>query len=161
MVFIVFFFPPTLIFFIIIIVHLDMVGVDLLPVPLPPPLVPFHLTVAHKGIAMNIDILDSVKNWLNEFIRKSSELVVVQFQPLQTENASKFNLFFIPRSYLVRSSNVGVGISEILRKNKFSPRTCTNAKTRGNIKCHRLLSSQRFCKWSPNSSKSPSSSLRP
>ena len=37
----------------------------------------------------------------------------------------------------------------------------TNAKTRGNIKCHRLLSSQRFCKWSPNSSKSPSSSLRP
>ena len=72
---------------------------------------------------------------------------------------SKF--FFIPGSYLVRSSNVGVGISEILRKNKFSPRTCTNAKTRGNIKCHRLLSSQRFCKWSPNSSKSPSSSLRP
>ena len=35
---------------------------------------------------MNIDMLDCVKNRLNKFIRESSELVVVQFQPLQTEN---------------------------------------------------------------------------
>ena len=32
------------------IVDLDMVGVNLLPVSLPPPLVPLHLTVAHKWI---------------------------------------------------------------------------------------------------------------
>ena len=40
------------------------------------------------SLTMNIDMLDSVENWLDEFIRKSSELVVVQFQPLQTEKAS-------------------------------------------------------------------------
>ena len=90
------------------------------------------------SLTMNIDMLDSVENWLDEFIRKSSELVVVQFQPLQTENASKFNLFFIPRCYLVRSSNVGVGISEILRKNKFSPRTY-KCKNKGKYKMSPII----------------------
>ena len=47
-----------------------------------------------------------------------------------------FQILFIKESYLVRSSNVGVGIWEI-----------------------RLLSSQRFWRWSPNSSKSPSANL--
>ena len=78
---------------------------------------------------MNINMFDSVKNWLHEFIRKRSKLVVVQFEPLQTENETlQFdpNSFFIPESYLVRSSNVGVGISEILKKNKFSLLTHTH-----------------------------------
>ena len=82
---------------------------------------------------MNINMFDSVKNWLHEFIRKRSKLVVVQFEPLQTENATlQFdpNSFFIPESYLVRSSNVGVGISEILKKNKFSLLTHTYIHTR-------------------------------
>ena len=71
---------------------------------------------------MNIDMLDSVKDWLDEFIRKSSKLVVVQFQPLQTECSILFGIIFHSRvlAYLVRSSNVGVGISEILKKNELS-----------------------------------------
>ena len=93
------------------------------------------------SLTMNIDMLDSVENWLDEFIRKSSELVVVQFQPLQTEKSTPSmcsKLFFIPGSYLVRSSNVGVGISEILRKNKFSPRTY-KCKNKGKYKMSPII----------------------
>ena len=87
---------------------------------------------------MNIDVLDRVENRFNKLIRKSSELVVVQFQPFKAEsiNLICFRFFLFLESYLVRSSNVGVGIWEI-----------------------RLLSSQRFWRWSPNSSKSPSANL--
>ena len=87
---------------------------------------------------MNIDVLDRVENRFNKLIRKSSELVVVQFQPFKAESINPicFRFFLFLESYLVRSSNVGVGIWEI-----------------------RLLSSQRFWRWSPNSSKSPSANL--
>ena len=33
-------------------------------------------------LTMNIDMFDSVEDWLNKFIRKASQLVVVEFQPL-------------------------------------------------------------------------------
>ena len=89
-------------------------------------------------LTMNIDVLDRVENRFNKLIRKSSELVVVQFQPFKAESINQicFRFFSFLESYLVRSSNVGVGIWEI-----------------------RLLSSQRFWRWSPNSSKSPSANL--
>lgn len=48
---------------------------------------------------MNIDVLDRVENRFNKLIRKSSELVVVQFQPFKAEsiNSICFRFFFISR----------------------------------------------------------------
>ena len=61
---------------------------------------------------MNIDVLDRVENRFNKLIRKSSELVVVQFQPFKAESINPicFRFILFLESYLVRSSNVGVGI---------------------------------------------------
>ena len=33
-------------------------------------------------LTVNIDMFDSVKDWLDKFIRKASQLVVVELQPL-------------------------------------------------------------------------------
>ena len=128
---------------------------------------------------MNIDMLDCVKNRLNKFIRESSELVVVQFQPLQTENIVSetpnwkysFRNFKLKHLFQIQSHS-RILPCEVLKcwcwnfwnpgeEKMFSSHIHTAFDAKTYRKSHRLLSSQRFCKWSPNSSKSPSSNLHP